>query len=79
LAEELWMTEVELEAVLDTQTMRLGEVFGWTAGSHIDLGATPDSQVTLFCGDVPMYLGRMGRKADQIAIRIHGRYEKPKE
>lgn len=79
LAEELWMTEVELEAVLDTQTMRLGEVFGWNVGSHIDLGATPESQVTLFCGDVPMYLGRMGRKADQIAIRIHGRYEKPKE
>lgn len=79
LAEELWMTEVELEAVLDTQTMRLGEVFGWNVNSHIDLGATPESQVTLFCGDVPMYLGRMGRRADQIAIRIDGRYEKPKE
>lgn len=79
LAEELWMTDVELEAVLDTQTMRLGEVFSMQKGSHMDLGATPESQVTLFCGDVPMYLGRMGRKGDQIAIRIDGRYEKPKE
>ncbi|MFC1674003.1 flagellar motor switch protein FliM [Pseudomonadota bacterium] len=79
LAEELWMTEVELEAVLDTTVMRLGEVFTMQKGSHMDLGATPDSQVTLFCGDVPMYLGRMGRKGDQIAIRIDGRYEKPKD
>jgi len=78
LAEELWMTEVELEAVLDTQTMRLGDVFDMKKGSHLDLGATPDSQVMLLCGDVPMYLGRMGRKGDQIAIRIDGRYEKPK-
>lgn len=79
LAEELWMTDVELEAVLDTQTMRLGDVFSMQKGSHMDLGATPDSQVTLFCGDVPMYMGRMGRKGDQIAIRIDGRYEKPKD
>jgi len=79
LAEELWMTDVELEAVLDTQTMRLGDVFSMQKGSHMDLGATPESQVTLFCGDVPMYMGRMGRKGDQIAIRIDGRYEKPKE
>ena len=79
LAEELWMTEVELEAVLDTQTMRLGDVFSMQKGSHMDLGATPESQVTLFCGDVPMCLGRMGRRGDQIAIRVDGRYEKPKE
>ena len=78
LAEELWLTEVELEAVLDTQTMRLGDVFSMQKGSHMDLGATPDSQVMLLCGDIPMYLGRMGRKGDQIAIRIDGRYEKPK-
>jgi len=79
LAEELWMTEVELEAVLDTQTMRLGDVFDLRKGMHFDLGATPESQVMLLCGDVPMYLGRMGRKGDQIAIRVDGRYEKPKE
>lgn len=78
LAEELWMTEVELEAVLDTTTMRLGEVFNMQVGSHMDLSATRDSQVMLLCGDVPMYLGRMGRRGDQIAIRIDGRYEKPK-
>ncbi|TCS63019.1 flagellar motor switch protein FliM [Varunaivibrio sulfuroxidans] len=78
LAEELWMTDVELEAVLDTQTMSLGEVFDLKVGSHIMLGAGPESSVALQCGDVTMYTGKMGRKGDQIAIRIEGRYEKPK-
>ncbi len=79
LAEELWLTEVELNAVLDQQYMRLGDVFGLNVNSHLSLTATPDSQVLLRCGDVPMYVGKMGRKADQIAIRIDGKYEKPKE
>ena len=79
LAEELWLTEVELNAVLDQQYMRLGDVFGLNVDSHLSLTATPDSQVLLRCGDVPMYVGKMGRKADQIAIRIDGKYEKPKE
>lgn len=79
LAEELWLTDVQLEAVLDRQQMRLGDVFDLKVGSHIMLGATPESPVELQCGDVPMYTGRMGRKGDQIAIRIDGRYEKPKE
>ena len=79
LAEELWLTDIELEAVLDTQTMRLGEVFSLQKGSHLDLGATPDSQVVLSCGEVPMYMGKMGRRGDQMAIQIVGRYKKPKE
>lgn len=79
LAEELWLTDIELEAVLDTQTMRLGAVFSLQKGSHLDLGATPESLVTLTCGEVPMYMGKMGRRGDQMAIQIVGRYKKTKE
>ena len=38
--------------------------------------ATPDSLVSLQCGNVPMYSGKMGRKGNQIAIRIEDRIEK---
>ncbi|MCK4939973.1 MAG: FliM/FliN family flagellar motor switch protein, partial [Rhodospirillaceae bacterium] len=79
LAEELWLTEVELEAVLDTKSMSLGSAFDFKVNSHLALGASPDSQVLLRCGDVPMYVGKMGRKGDQMAIKIDGKYEKPKE
>ncbi|MGJ3258643.1 MAG: flagellar motor switch protein FliM [Rhodospirillales bacterium] len=76
LAEELWVTDVDLEAVIDTQVMKLRDVFDLKVGSQIMLSATQDSPVHLVCGDVPMYTGRMGRKGSRIAVRIGDRIEK---
>lgn len=76
LAEELWVTDVDLEAVIDTQTMKLRDVFDLKVGSRIMLSATQDSSIQLACGDVPMYTGRMGRKGDRVAVRIEDRIEK---
>jgi len=76
LAEELWMTEVDLEAVVDQQTMRLSDVFNLKIGSRIMFSATPDSPVSLRCGDVAMYTGKMGRKGKKIAIKIEEKIEK---
>jgi flagellar motor switch protein FliM len=76
LAEELWITEVDLEAVVDTQIMRLSEVFNLKVGSRIMLSTTPDSEIYLNCGDIQMYTGRMGRKGDRIAIQIINRVSK---
>jgi flagellar motor switch protein FliM len=75
LAEELWLTDVDLEAVLDEQTLRLKDVFDLRVGSRIMLNASPDSKVDLRCGDVPMYQGQMGRKGDHIAVRILDRMQ----
>ncbi len=75
LAEELWMTEVGMQAVLDQQIMRLKDVFDLKVGSRLMLNATPESLVSLRCGDIPLYTGRMGRKGDRIAIRIEGRVD----
>ncbi len=73
LAEELWLTNVELEAVLDQQTMRLSDVFALQVGSQLMLSATPNSEIRLRCGEVELYTGSMGRKGDQIAVRIKER------
>ncbi|WP_207476452.1 flagellar motor switch protein FliM [Arenibaculum pallidiluteum] len=70
LASELWMTDVQISAVLDEITMPLYEVLNWRVGSRILLNAAPDEFVELRCGDVAMFEGRMGRKGGQIAIRI---------
>lgn len=70
LAEEMWFTEVEMEAVLDEQTMPLREILNLEVGSRIMLNATPNSPVELRCGDVPMFAGNMGRKGSHIAIRV---------
>lgn len=77
LAEELWMTDVDLAAVADEQIMSLGDVFNIRVGSRLMLGASPSSLIQLKCGDIPMHSGRMGRKGDNIAIRIEDRIEKP--
>jgi len=76
LAEELWVTDVDLEAVIDTQIMKLRDVFDLKVGSQIMLSATQDSPVQLVCGDVPMYTGRMGRKGSRIAVKIGDRIVK---
>ena len=76
LAEELWLTEVDLEAVADQQIMRLSHVFDLKIGSRIMFSATPDSVVSLQCSNIPMYSGVMGRKGNKIAIRIEDRIEK---
>jgi len=76
LAEELWLTEVDLEAVVDTQIMRLSDVFDLKVGSQIMLGATPESLIHLNCGEIPMYMGRMGRRGNQIAVQIEDRVDR---
>jgi flagellar motor switch protein FliM len=78
LAEELWLTDVDLHAVLDEQVMKLRDVFDLKIGSRIMFNATPESSVDLRCGEVAMYTGKMGRKGDRIAIRIEGKAPKKK-
>jgi flagellar motor switch protein FliM len=78
LAEELWMTEVQMEAVLDEQVMNLRDILKLKVGSKIMLNATPDSTVRLRCGDVPMFDGKMGRKGNHIAIRVGSKIRKEK-
>ncbi len=73
LAEELWKTDIDLTAVLDSQLMSLGQVFDLKVGSQLALNATFDSTIEVRCGDIPMFSGKMGRKGDSIAVRIGDR------
>ena len=70
LASELWSTDIHLSAVLDEITIPLHDVLNWRIGSRVLLNVAPDDQIELRCGDVPMFLGRMGRKGGNIAVRI---------
>ena len=73
LATELWSTEVALEAVLDETRMTLGQVMNFEVGQTIMLNTTPNSNVTLKCGEVNLVSGKMGRLGSHIAVRVnHG-------
>jgi flagellar motor switch protein FliM len=70
LAEELWNTEIELEAVLDEQNMRLRDVIALKPGSRILLNAGLDAPVRLRCGTVSLFEGKVGRRKNHLAVRI---------
>ena len=70
LATELWSTRVDIEAILDEQTMPLHQVMNLEVGQTMMLGASPDSKIQLRCGGVPLLTGRMGRVGSSVAVRV---------
>lgn len=70
LAAELSQTDVPLRAVLDEQTMTLNEVLNLQEGQFVPLNTAPDANIKLFCGDVPMFTGRIGRKGNVVAVQV---------
>lgn len=72
LATEIWTTETEVRAVLDEQQMPLSTVLNLKVGDTLMLNATPDSEVSIRAGSIPLTTGRMGRKGQFIAVRVEG-------
>ena len=70
LAEQLRGTEVELDVVLDETVMSLNDVMSLKVGSRIMLNVGPGAAVQLRCGEIPLFGGRVGRRKDQVAVRI---------
>ena len=70
LATELWTTETEVRAVLDEQQLPLSKVLNLKVGDTLMLNATPDSDISIRCGSIPVTTGKMGRKGQHIAVRV---------
>jgi flagellar motor switch protein FliM len=79
LANQLWQTDVEIEAVLDQMQMSLNDVLNFKVGSRVLFNAHPQSPVELRCGDAPLFMGKMGRKDGNIAIRVDDKASKQKK
>ena len=79
LTAELWQTEVETKALLEELELSHGDVLDWTEGSHLELSCTPNSKVELQCGEVRMFKGNMGRKSNNIAVRVSDRLIRERE
>ena len=76
LANELWSTDVELDAVLDQIVLSLNDVMNWRPGSQISLNAVPSSPINLRCGEIPLFVGGMGQKNGNMAIKIDKKLRK---
>jgi flagellar motor switch protein FliM len=70
LAEQLWNTEVELSVVLDEHTMRLSEVIALRPGQQLLLNTVAGGVVTVRCGSIALFEGRVGQKNSHVAVKI---------
>jgi len=77
LAEQLWHTEVELSVVLDEQTMRLADVIAFKPGQQLLLNTVPGGAVSVRCGSVALFEGRMGQKNNNVAVKIERELVRP--
>ena len=66
-------------AVLDEQTVSLGQVLELKVGSVMPLSARPDSRVVLRCGQVPMLTGRVGRVGERVVVQVDERLARNEE
>jgi flagellar motor switch protein FliM len=76
LATELWSTKVDIEAILDEQTMPLNQIMNLEVGQTVMLNATPDSRIEMRCRGVPLLTGRMGRVGSSVAVRVDAAIER---
>ena len=70
LTQELYKTDVQLQAVLGELVLPLGEMLNWKVGSQILFQTTTNDELELRCGHFPMFKGPVGQKQDFIAVRV---------
>lgn len=70
LGNELLMTNMHMNAVLDEVTLPLGEVMNWKVGSRLLLNVRSDDPVSLRAGEMTLFKGRMGSVNGKIAVRV---------
>jgi flagellar motor switch protein FliM len=70
LTNELYLTDVDLSAVLAEKTVPLGDLLNWKPGTRIMFNTRPQDRVELRCGDFPMYKASTGQKQGVLAVRI---------
>ena len=70
LGNELLMTNMHMDAVLDEVKLSLGDIMNWEVGSRLLLNVKTDDLVALRAGEVSLFKGRMGSVNGKIAVRV---------
>src|ERR1700742_731293 len=70
LGNELLMTDMKMQAVLDEVSVSLGDVMNWKPGSQLMLNVKADDLIALRAGEVTLFQGRMGSLNGRIAVKV---------
>ena len=79
LTEELYKTDVQLQAVLGEKLVSLDEMLNWEVGSQVFFSTTTEDEIELRCGHFPMFRGPVGQKQGAIAVQIERYIEKQED
>ncbi len=71
LGKELRGTNIEIEAIFNEKIVTLKDIMSLKVGSTMLLDCTPDDDITLRCGGIPVTTGTLGRVKDNIAVSLH--------
>lgn len=78
LTQELYKTDIQLQAVLGEKLLSLGDMLNWKVGSQVMFTTRTDDDLEMRCGHFPMFTGPVGQKQGNIAVRIES-YMPPEE
>lgn len=70
LTQELYQTEVQLQAVLGEKVLNLDDLLNWKVGTQVMFSTRQEDELELRCGNVPMFKGPVGHKQGNIAVQI---------
>ena len=70
LGKEIYMTEVEIDAILGRKTTPFRDILNLKVGSTIMLDTKPDDDIVLSCRNVDVLSGKIGKVDDTVAISI---------
>lgn len=71
LGKELRGTNIEIEAVFNEKIVTLRDIMSLKVGSTMLLDCSPDDDIILRCGGIPVTTGTLGRVQESIAISIN--------
>ncbi len=69
-ANELFNTDVKLEVMLRPRKITLKELASMKVGATIIMNETASDELTVKCKGIPMLLGRLGKKGNNVALRV---------
>lgn len=78
LTNELYKTDIQLQAVLGELTVSLLDILNWQIGTQVVFNTKPEDKIELRCGDVPMFTGPVGQKEGKLAVSVE-KYIPPSE
>lgn len=78
LTQELYKTDIQLQAVLGELTLPLHDLMNWRIGTQVLFNTRVEEELEMRCGHFPMFRGPVGQKQGNIALRIES-YIRPEE